>query len=203
MTVIVGLVGKDGCLIAGDSQWSTPYQKRNDTQSKVWTFGETVAFGACGSGRFGQILEYHLETLREPPLQMDELEWVIREFIPLLREATEQHGHLHVYHNVEEFGPSEFLMAVRGRLFCVYADFSVAEHVHPYEVTGSGGETAVGVLHAASWSTRGEMLKVARKAVAAATDLTPFVGGDVTHVETTRWTADEKALARRILGGKR
>lgn len=204
MTCIVGLVGTKGVLIAGDAQGSTEWTKREDAGVKVFNLMDTVAMGYCGSGRFGQILQYHMDDLDEPPLAMDEHRWAVHDFIPYLRALTEEHGHLHVRHNVEEFGPSAFLLGVRGRLFAVWNDFSVDEHVHPYEAIGSGGETAMGVLHAAYGETREplydrELLEVATGAIEAAKMLTPFVGGEISHVQTVRWTDDEKTLAREIL----
>ena len=205
MTCIVGLVGKKGVLIAGDSQVSTDWIKREDKGPKVFSLLDTVAIGYCGSGRFGQILEYHLESLKSPPLGKDELRWVIRDFIPYLRWITEEHGHLHIHHNVEHFGPSAFFLGVRGRLFTVESDFSVNEHVHPYEAIGSGADTAMGVLHAEIGETYepisdSRLLSIAEKALEAATKLTLYVGGDIVYSKTEIYTTEEKALARKILG---
>lgn len=200
LTCIVGLVGPNGVLIAGDAQFSTLHTQRMDSGSKVFSIFDTVVAGYCGSGRFGEILEYHLDGLEEPPIQMDERRWVIRELIPFLRDVLSAHGHLHIMEEdqTEHFGESEFLLGVRGRLFCIASDFSTSEHVHPYEATGSGADVASGVLHAALPFKR-DLLSIAEKAIAAATELTPFVGGDVTSVTTVRYTADEKDLARAIL----
>lgn len=203
MTCIVGLVGENGTLIAGDAQFSTLYSKRNDAGTKVFNLYDTVAVGYCGSGRFGEILEYHIEdSLEEPPLQMNERYWLVKQFIPVLRDVLAQHGHLHIMEEdqTEHFGPSEFLIGVRDRLFCVASDFSTSEHVEPFETTGSGGEVASGVLKDALGWTDSQMLPLAKRAIRAAAELTPFVGGPITHVTTVAFTADEKALARRILG---
>jgi 20S proteasome alpha/beta subunit len=205
MTVIVGLVGKKGVLIAGDAQSSTDWIKREDTSAKVFELRETVVVGYCGSGRFGQILQYHMDTLEAPALQMDEHKWLVKEFVPKLRDVTEFHGHLHVHHNVEEFGPSAFLIGVRGRLFCIESDFSVNEHVMPYEAVGSGAETAMGSMHGELGNiyeplSDAKLQAIAERAISAATTLTLYVGGDITSVKTVRYTAEEKTLAREVLG---
>lgn len=204
MTCIVGLVGKKGVLIAGDAQGSTEWTKREDVSAKVFELMETVVVGYCGSGRFGQILQYHMEDLDPPPLTMDEHRWVVRDFIPFLRDVTEAHGHLHVHHNVEEFGPSAFLLGVRGRLFCVESDFGVNEHALSFESVGSGAETAMGVMHGELGDVRepiadNKLIGVAERAIEAAERLTLFVGGDITYVKTVLFTPEEKALARKIL----
>jgi len=205
MTVIVGLVGKKGVLIAGDAQSSTDWIKREDTGAKVGNLMDTVAFGYCGSGRFGQLLIYHMESLDGPPLTMDEYRWVVRDFIPFLRDVTEMHGHLHIKHNVEGFGPSSFLLAVRGRLFCIEDDFSVNEHVMPYESVGSGSETAMGTLHGALGDVYeplndARLEGIAEKAISAAAKLTLYVGGDISVAKTVKYTAEEKKLAKEVLG---
>lgn len=207
MTCIVGLVGKQGVLVAGDAQSSTEWIKRMDVSAKVFQLMETVAFGYCGSGRFGQILQYHMETLDPPPLAMDEHRWVVRDFVPHLRDVTEAHGHLHVRHNVEEFGPSSFLLAVRGRLFSVESDFSVGEHVLPFEAVGSGAETALGSMLGELGRGKkplpdNDLLDIATRAIKAAADSTLHVGGKISAVRTVRWTQDERVLARRILSDR-
>lgn len=208
MTCIVGLVGKKGVLIAGDAQGSTEWTKREDVSAKVFQLSDLLAVGYCGSGRFGQILQYHLmDSLDDPPLNMDEHRWVVRDFVPYLREHTEEHGHLHIHHNVEEFGPSAFLLGVRGRLFTIESDFGVCEHVISYDSIGSGAETAAGVLHGALGDETGaitdsRLLPLATRAIAAAEKLTLFVGGQVSAVKTVRYTDDEKALAKRITAGR-
>lgn len=208
MTCIVGLVGKNGVLIAGDSQASGEYTKREDVSAKVFALSDVLAVGYCGSGRFGQILQYHLsDLLEDPPLGMDEHRWTVRHLVPHLRDHTEAHGHLHVHHNVEEFGPSGFLLAVRGRLFTVWSDFGVDEHVLPFEAIGSGGETAAGTLHGDLGENLGpiddnRLEDVAARAINAAAKLTLHVNGTIDSVKTLRYTAAEKALAKRIVSGK-
>lgn len=206
MTCIVGLVGKKGVLIAGDAQGSTDWIKREDVSAKVFDLSETVVVGYCGSGRFGQILQYHTESLDPPPLTVDEHRWVVRDFIPYLRDVTDEHGHLHVSHDdsSESFGPSAFLMGVRGRLFTVWSDFGVDEHVMPFESVGSGAETAMGSMHGELGDIRvpiadAKLLGIAERAIGAATALTLYVGGDITWVKTVLYTPEEKTLARKIL----
>lgn len=203
MTVVVGIRGKNGVLLAGDSQASTAYTNRKYKDAKTYQLSDVVALAYCGSGRLGQILTFHLDTLEDPPLGMDESYWAVRLFVPHLRDVCEAHGHLHIRHNVEHLGESAFLLAVRRRLFAIEADFSVNEHVLPYEALGSGAETAMGSLHASlagkSTPTPARMEAVARKAIAAAAAFTNYVGGPIATSWTAAYTADEKALARRIL----
>lgn len=208
MTVVVGVVSDNGVLLAGDAQWSGENGHRLGVEPKVFQLSELLGIAYCGSGRLGQILTYHLtDSLEDPPLGMDEHYWSVREFVPYLRDITEEHGHLHVLfeNQVEELGNSAFLFAVRGRLFSVENDFSVNEHLHPYEALGSGEEAAIGSLHA-SLGTPGLFTvdkkaaeKAAISAIKAAADFTNFVGGKVSKVWTKRHTKEEVQLAKEIL----
>lgn len=209
MTCIVGIRGGRGVLLAGDAQGSTDWTKREDVSAKVSLLSPVLAIAYCGSGRFGQILQYHLtDSLENPPLGMDEHYWAVREFVPYLRAVTEEHGHLHIHHNVEEFGPSAFLLAVRDRLFTVWSDFGVDEHVLCFEALGSGAETAAGSIHGELGNKRKpiedrDLLPVATRAIKAAEKLTLHVGGKISSVKTVPYTGAERQLARRILGGAR
>lgn len=206
MTCVVGAIAKDGVLLAGDAQWSDDWSHRVGAEPKTFALSDVLAIAYCGSGRLGQILTYWLgDVLEDPPLGMDEHYWAVREFVPLLRDVTHDHGHLHVLeeNQVEELGQSAFLFGVRRRLFSVEADFSVNEHLSPYEALGSGQREAIGVLTSEldgkpppTWKRAEE---VARKAIGAAAKYDNFVGGPITCSQTHAFTVAEKALARRIL----
>lgn len=218
MTVVVGVKHRTGVVLAADAQYSDVNSNRKLDRSspKVHELMETVAVGYCGSGRFGQILAYHLtDSLEDPFLpreERDSLYWVVREFIPYLRSVTHDHGHLHVLEadQTESFGESEFLLAVRGDLFVVESDFTVDAHRLPYDSVGSGSENAMGVLHETLGDdpdqelvTRAKAEDIAIRAVEAAITFNNYVGGDITLVETTLYTDEEVATAKRILAKQR
>lgn len=211
MTVVVGLRTNRGVLLAGDSQYSSEWSNRKLAGGKVHQLYDTVAVAYCGSGRFGQLLQYELlPQLEEPSLVMDEEYWAVREFIPELRDVFESHGHLHVKHNMEHFGPSGALLAVRGRLFEVEADFAVTEHRLVYSALGSGEDKAMGAFFSELNTeekpvtfTDARVEEIAEQAVLAAAEFDNFVGGPVTYAWTTLYTPDEKKLARKILAKRR
>jgi 20S proteasome alpha/beta subunit len=207
LTVVVGIRGTSGVLLAGDSQLSTVWANRKMKAAKTCALSELVAVAYCGSFRLGQILTYHLSELEDPPLGMDEARWVVKQFVPHLRDVLEQHGFLHIHRNVENIGESAFLLAVRNRLFSVDDDLSAAESRLAYDALGSGEEVAMGSLHGAFGDEREplrskdeRLARVAQTAIAASTEFTNFVGGDVTTVRTVRYTDAEWELAREILG---
>jgi ATP-dependent protease HslVU (ClpYQ) peptidase subunit len=209
VTCVVGVRTKSGVLLAGDRQLSWENGNRMGRDAKTCALSDILAVAYCGSGRLGQLLQYHLDELDDPPLGRDEQRWAVRDFVPFLRDVTEAAGHLHIHRNVEELGESAFLFAVRGRLFMVEADFSVSEHRFAFDALGSGMETAIGAMHVAARNasydphTRSAALKIAEAGIKAATDYTNFVGGDMTVAETTLFTDEERTFARTIVSSRR
>lgn len=149
MTCVVGIRGKRGVLLAGDSQASSLLTYRQRSDAKVFSLSDILAIAYCGSARLGQILSYELgDHLEDPPLGMDEHYWAVREFIPHLRNVAYNHGQLYDWFGVESLDQSAFLFAVRNRLFTIEEDLQVGEHFLVYEALGSGEDVAIGALHA-------------------------------------------------------
>jgi ATP-dependent protease HslVU (ClpYQ) peptidase subunit len=205
MTCVVGVRTTKGVLLAGDQQMSWENGNRMSRDAKTLQLSDLLAIAYCGSGRLGQLLQYHLDELDDPPLGRDEQRWAVRDFVPFLRDVTEGAGHLHIHRNVEHLGESAFLLAVRGRLFMVEDDFSVVEHRYAFDALGSGMETAIGAMHTAAKPatykpyTEARAQKIAEAGVMAATEYTNFVGGDISYAETVVYTDDERELARSIV----
>jgi 20S proteasome alpha/beta subunit len=203
MTCVVGVRGRRGVLLAGDTQISTDTTKRLIKQPKTFQLSDLLAIAYCGSGRLGQILTFHLEELDDPPLGRDEERWVVRDFIPFLRDVTEQAGHLHIHHNVEHLGDSAFLLAVRGRLFSIDSDLGVNEELLAYSSLGSGEDVAIGAMRALAGDVDepiadSRLERIASAGIRASAQFTNFVGGRITIVKTTIVTVEEKQLARKI-----
>jgi len=208
VTCVTGVRTTTGVLLAADSQMSWENGNRMSRDAKTIQLSDILAVAYCGSGRLGQLLQYHLDELDDPPLGRDEQRWAVRDFVPYLRGVTEAEGHLHIHRNVEELGESAFLFAVRGRLFMVESDFSVTEHRYAFDALGSGMETAIGAMHSAAGVhsyapfTDRRAMSIANAGIKAAGEYTNYVGGDTTHVKTVRFTDEEKTFARSLLKGK-
>lgn len=209
MTVIVGVIGSEGVLLAGDSQSSGDNSIRMRREPKTFSFSDTIAIACCGSGRFGQVVTTWLDDYLEepyPPLMADEHDWAKRVFIPSLVDCLEVNGHLHRYEEnaVVELGDSAFLLAIRDRLFAVEPDMSVDEPEFAFESLGSGSDVAIGAMHeatdgATTFIDESELLSVAMGGVKAAIGLTPYVGGNMTTVRTMKYTKEELSYAREML----
>jgi hypothetical protein len=203
VTCVVGVVGKKGVLLAGDTQGSTHWRKSDRSDGKTFQISPIMAVAYCGSYRLGQLLQYNLSA-PQPRLGDDEYMWAVQSFIPSLRATLKEHGYMKVTNMVEELGNSAFLLAVRARLLYIEDDLQVGEEQLPYAAEGSGAEVAVGALSAlidedAQTVDDRRLERVATKAIEAATMHTPFVGGRITSVRTVAYTDAEKKLARHVL----
>lgn len=211
MTCVVGIRNEGrGVLLAGDSQASAENTKRMRKDPKTFQLADTIAFAYCGSARFGQLVTEWIEDYLEepfPPLGVDERRWAIRVFIPALTQCLEEHGHLHRYesNSVVELGDSAFLLAIRDRLLTVEPDMQVSEDVTVYSALGSGEDVAIGSLRESFNGGTKElssrwMQKVATDAIKASSEATTYVGGPITFVRTVRFSDEERAIAKEVLG---
>lgn len=206
MTVVVGVCGEGGVLLAADSQYSDENAILMGREPKTYQFSDTIAIASCGSARFGQVvtnwLDDHLEE-PYPPLMADELTWAVRVFIPALSDCLEEHGHLHRYEetSVVELGDSAFLLAIRDRLFSVYPDMAIFEAEYAFGALGSGGTEAMGAMLTAAGEAKtfipdADCLEIASAGVKAASKLTAFVGGPQSVIRTTRFSKEELLYAK-------
>lgn len=80
MTLVVGIIAKDGVVLASDSRVSSGFTS-NDTVDKIISLNEHTAVGIAGDGNLG----IHLFNLLKPELRLDEgifkLVEQIREFL--------------------------------------------------------------------------------------------------------------------------
>jgi len=207
LTVVVGVKGTEGVLLAGDSQGSTFNGNRKHLNPKTVALSEILAVAGCGSARLMDILEYEVaDHLEDPPLGTDERYWAVRRFIPHLKSVLYAHGALLDLKGVEYLDESAFLLAVRGRLFTVDGDFQVAEHKYPFDAVGSGEEVAIGAMRSMLEDPESifpvenqDIEDIAIAGIKAATEFTNFVGGDITSVETVRFSQAEREIAKEIL----
>lgn len=204
MTVVVGLRGPNGCVLAGDSAGTIPGwgDQRERKDAKVFSLSDTVAIAYCGSYRLGQVLRHNL-TLPDLPLDTDPHEWAVKKLIPDARKALKEHGILHAENGIEGLERGGFLLAVRNRLFGVESDLQVAEDEFPWRADGSGFQVVaghmIGLGYVDDFGDGQDLRSIALAAVKTAEKVNAYVAGKPVVVETKRWTADELKLAREIV----
>lgn len=150
MTVIVGLVHEGEVYLGGDRGATcvdnlTVYAV---SQPKVWRYqhnrtSTTMVMGACDSFRMLQLL-HHVMSPALPRTDIDPMAYMVKDFVPHLREVVERAGL-----PPDEDGPylhGNVMVGFSGRLFVVRADFAVLEDARSYTAIGAGSAFAQGAL---------------------------------------------------------
>jgi len=137
MSCVVGIKSKDRIYIGGDSFASSDGDIREIINPKVFR-NKHILIGFCGSLISGQLLTPKLWT---PPTD-----------IPLLSLSIKKHLEDHdctvdADADTTKYSHANFLIAFKGTLIQIYADFSVSEFKEDYTAIGSGKHFALGSLY--------------------------------------------------------
>jgi len=171
--------------IGADSLWSFgSYLVQPKGKKIIGSPGKGFLIGYCGSVRGGQILTRAMYEMKPvlPPWNID----MAIDLAEYIKRIMEKHG---VKDQADKDGkvphsPTALLIATPGRLFNVGYDYSVSEDTK-WMANGSGRDFALGSFHAMDYvigcTTR---LKVER-AIQAACDYDPHVGGPIEIKEVT------------------
>lgn len=147
MTAIVAVEGPSSVWLGGDAAATWPDHSRQTlTSEKVWRHGEW-AFGSCGSLRLLQLLR-HVLVVPQAPDSVDDLDrFIVTDFIDAVRATLLDAGVTQSKDGVETMDESDFVVALRGRVYTVQGDFSVVRSSLGYAATGSGIDLALGSLY--------------------------------------------------------
>lgn len=169
MTAIAGIVENGRVWIGGDSAGVGGYALVLRKDPKVFKVGEFV-IGYTSSFRMGQLLRYHLSPPK-PHEGESGHEYMVKAFIPAVRDVLKQHGYLKNDNGREEIGT--FLVGWRGSLYEVYDDLQVGELIAPFAACGCGHDLAIGSLH----TTQGMKMKPADRITQALSAAEAFSAG--------------------------
>ena len=180
MTVLAAAITKlDGIVIAADSQFTWDYSKSDEGPTKLWVEKDRkYIFGGCGSVRAMQVVQYWTEW---PEFRdFHEIDrFAVRDIVPAIREALNEHGALESSRKVETFGAG-IIMAWNSNLVVIDEDFTVAIPVSGRWAMGSGASEAFGSLGDEGPWTKADVIKAARAAKKTALG----VGGDIYYATT-------------------
>ena len=145
---------------------------------KVGQYG--VAF--TDSFRMGQILQYNWVPPKYTPTKTNSgLDKFMRtKFIDSVKVAFKDHGFGDIGGTDEDTG-GIFIVALEGRIFVVDEDFHVGENIVNYMAEGSGGQIALGALHATK-NQKNPRLRL-KAALEAATEFNMSVAGPYTYIQ--------------------
>jgi ATP-dependent protease HslVU (ClpYQ) peptidase subunit len=163
MTCIAGVVHNGAVFIGADSAGVSGMDMTVRKDRKVFRVGEML-IGCTTSFRMAQLLQF----VFEPPKQEDgedEMAYMVRRFIPAIRQLFKDGGFARKDSDVESGGT--FLVGYRGRLFCIFNDYQVSESMDGYDACGCGESYAKGVLFATAGIDPRERLKIALHAAEA------------------------------------
>ena len=86
MTLVVGIIAKDGAVLASDSRMTSSSISSNDTVDKIIKLGDNIAIGISGDGGLG----VHLLKLIKETEQLDYSSSIIL-LVERLRESLINH----------------------------------------------------------------------------------------------------------------
>jgi ATP-dependent protease HslVU (ClpYQ) peptidase subunit len=152
MTCIVGYLEESVCegktsisvWMGADSAGVGGWDHVSRKDKKVFFNGEFL-IGFTTSFRMGQLLQYKFIP-PEIPEGMDLFEYMVSLFVEEWRVVSRNAGFTERVNEKESSG--QFLVAARGRLFCIYSDFQVEESNANHNTAGCGYAYAAGAIEA-------------------------------------------------------
>lgn len=144
MTCIVAIAHDGHVTMGGDSAGVSGYDLQLLAEPKIFR-NRGLLIGYTTSFRMGQLLQYEMTPpLRDPA--DDDMAYIVRRLIPVIRTLLSEHGFASKYNNVEQGG--SFLLGYRGGVYGIHSDYQVARTRDGFDAVGSGTQVALGAMHA-------------------------------------------------------
>ncbi len=184
MTCIVGIIDKktQSMILGGDACGSNGYSYSIRKDSKIFKKGN-ILMGFTSSFRMGNILRYKLE-IPSHPKSMGIFRYMNTLFIDAVKKVLKEDAYARVDKNTERGGT--FLVAFKGRLFCIYDDYQVSERVDTINACGSGELVALGTMSTLLDSNSGNLnpKKILRLGLRAAESQILSVKGPFNYIKS-------------------
>jgi ATP-dependent protease HslVU (ClpYQ) peptidase subunit len=146
MTCIAGAVINGELCIGGDAvSVHGSSAARIGTKGKVFRVGEFLV-GSSGTVRCQQVIRYLLEP---PPIEEELTAYIVRRFVPVLREAMKDNGGECKSPSGNDEMDARYLVGVRGRLFEIDSGYGVFESLAPYAAVGCADQEALAAMYTA------------------------------------------------------
>lgn len=148
MSCIVAVKAGDKVYLGADTGVFSPSGRQARVRtSKIFYKGDML-FGAVGTIRYQQIIEYSLEV-PEHKEGLTPLEYLCVEFVPCLQECLEENGLLVSAdsgdNDVAETAGAAIIV-YRGEIFLLEDQFDLLQFERDYMATGAGEDAAYGSL---------------------------------------------------------
>lgn len=132
MTCIVAVTDGQQVTMGGDSAGVSGWDIDYRSDSKVFHLGDLL-IGFTSSFRMGQILHYNI-TIPNIEKGADLFEWMVKEFVPVIRSGFSEHGYAKICDGAEKGG--QFIVGIDGSIFVIESDYQVAECLENYYAVG-------------------------------------------------------------------
>lgn len=179
MTTLVAVQQDGFCIIAADSQATVNYRKLDTSPVGKIHLNNGYLIAAAGSGRGANILAFDWT----PPVPRGDLDrFITRRVIPSMRKKFIESGHEIKGDGVPSSFDNELLIAVNGQIYQIFEDYGWERCATGLYASGSGGEFALGALHALdvmNCETADDVIRCVDEAMAVATKLDIFSGGRI------------------------
>lgn len=144
MTAVVGLVCPDGIWLGADRCVSD-----GSGNVIVATTSKLFRIGDCLCGTAGDLRTLNIFHAIDVPHRRarQPVEAYVQNVLEGIRAALHEYGALRVT-NEQHSTENELIVATHGRLFITDGSFAAVEPAAPYHAIGSGGEYALGAIHA-------------------------------------------------------
>lgn len=151
-------------------------------EPKCFKVGQ-YAIAFTDSFRMGQILQYSWTPPKYTPTKTNSgLDKFMRtKFIDSVKMAFKDGGYGSIGSSSDEDTGGIFIVGLEGRIFTIDEDFHVGESVHNYMAEGSGGQIALGALHATK-NQKNPKLRI-KAALEAATEFNMAVAAPYTYIQ--------------------
>lgn len=140
------VIGGDSAGVGGYSLIVRKDQKvfeRKDESGTEWLFGFTTSF------RMGELIQYELKLPKiKEKHRKDLYAFMVRKFIPALRDCLKKGGYARKQYEVERGGT--FIVGLLGRIFEIESDYQVGEPLDNFSAVGCGHDLAKGSLYTSS-----------------------------------------------------
>ncbi len=146
---------------------------------KIGQYG--IAF--TDSFRMGQILQYSWTPPKYTPTKTNSgLDKFMRtKFVDSVKQTFKDNGYGSIGSSSEEDTGGIFIVGLEGRIFTIDEDFHVGENVVNYMAEGSGGQIALGALHATK-NQKNPRLRL-KAALEAALEFNMSVAAPYTYIQ--------------------
>jgi len=151
-------------------------------EPKCFKVGQ-YAIAFTDSFRMGQILQYSWTPPKYTPTKTNSgLDKFMRtKFIESVKTAFKEGGYGSIGSSSDEDTGGIFIVGLEGRIFTIDEDFHVGENIVNYMAEGSGGQIALGALHATK-NQKNPRLRL-KAALEAATEFNMAVAAPYTYIQ--------------------